>query len=156
MNNATVAMCYTDSADEKIPLPCYATPESAGMDLHANFPPNLRESGLVLKPATRGLIPTGLRLAMPDTMEASVRPRSGLALHHGITVLNSPGTIDADYRGELGVILINHGGEDFHITHGMRIAQIVFNPIVRVDITRVDTLPDSLRGDGGFGSTGRG
>ena len=156
MNNASVAMCYTDSADETIALPCYATPESSGMDLHANFPANLRESGVVLKPATRGLIPTGLRLAMPDTMEAMVRPRSGLALYHGVTVLNTPGTIDADYRGELSVILINHGAEDFHITHGMRIAQIVFSPIVRVDITRVDTLPDSLRGDGGFGSTGRG
>ncbi len=95
MNNASVAMCYTDSADEKIPLPCYATPESAGMDLHANFSPNLRELGVILQPNMRALIPTGLRVAMPYDMEATTRPRSGLALDHGITVLNTPGTIDA-------------------------------------------------------------
>ncbi len=152
--NLPLSICYTDSADKKIALPCYATPESAGMDLRANFPADLRSSGVVLKPGLSACIPTGLCVAMPDNMEATARPRSGLALHHGITVLNSPGTIDADYRGEWGVILINHGQEDFHIQHGERIAQVVFSSILRPHFKVVKKLPESVRGAGGYSSTG--
>ncbi len=151
----TLSICHTDWADTEIPLPCYKTDGSAGMDLHANFSPNLRELGVILQPNMRALIPTGLRVAMPYDMEATTRPRSGLALNHGITVLNTPGTIDADYRGEWGVILINHGKNDFIIEHGDRIAQVVFSPIIRPELVLVEDLPKTARGDGGFGSTGK-
>lgn len=109
-----------------------------------------------LKPGARTLVPTGLAIALPAGFEAQVRPRSGLALKHGITVLNSPGTIDADYRGEVGVILINLGHETFTITRGMRIAQLVVAPVTRVVWQPVDMLPETARGSGGFGSTGHG
>ena len=131
------------------PLPGYATPLSAGMDIRAN----LSES-VVLKPLKRKLIPTGLYISLPEGYEAQMRPRSGLALKHGITLLNTPGTIDADYRGEIGIILINFSNEDFVINDGERICQMVVKEYCRVDWVEVQTLEDSDRGAGGFGHTG--
>lgn len=132
-----------------LPLPAYATPESAGCDLLAAIPDNL-----VLAPLERKLIPTGIAITLPDGFEAQVRPRSGLALKHGITVLNTPGTIDADYRGEIGVILINLSTEPFTITRGMRIAQMVLAPVTQTQWQLAETLEPTARGEGGFGSTG--
>ena len=134
-----------------LPLPEYATPDSAGVDLVAAI-----GAELVLAPGDRMLVPTGLSIALPPGYEAQVRPRSGLALRNGVTVLNSPGTVDADYRGEVGVILVNLGREPYEIARGDRIAQMVVAPVTRVDWTEVDALPDSERGAGGFGSTGTG
>lgn len=130
-------------------LPAYATEHSAGMDLVAAI-----SEPKVLKPGERALIPTGLALALPDGYEAQVRPRSGLALKNGISLVNSPGTIDADYRGEVGVIIINHGTDAFTIERGMRIAQMVIAPYTRAAFSEVLELPSSERGAGGFGSTG--
>lgn len=132
-----------------LPLPSYETPLSAGMDIRAA----LSES-IVLQPGQRVLIPTGLQMALPNGFEAQVRPRSGLAIKHGITMLNSPGTIDADYRGEVKVIAINHGTESFIISHGERIAQLVIAPVVQAEVQEVDDLDETQRGSGGFGSTG--
>jgi dUTP pyrophosphatase len=134
-------------------LPAYETALSAGMDLRAAVPD---DEPVTLQPGERTLTPTGLTIALPAGYEAQVRPRSGLALKHGITCLNTPGTIDADYRGEVKVILINLGQEPFTIRRGERIAQIVIAPVTQARWERVDTLPDSARGAGGFGSTGRG
>ena len=134
-----------------LPLPAYATSDSAGMDLLAAV-----EAEVVLAPGERKLIPSGLAIALPSGYEAQLRPRSGLALKHGITVLNSPGTVDADYRGEVGVILINLGQESFAVSRGMRIAQMVIAPCSRASWAEVETLPPSERGAGGFGSTGTG
>ena len=131
------------------PLPQYATKQSAGMDLRANI-----DEPIVLHPMERRLIPTGLFIALPEGYEAQVRPRSGLALKHGLTVLNAPGTIDADYRGEVGVVLINLSQEDFVINAGERIAQMVIARHEQVEWEEVDTLEESERGAGGFGSTG--
>jgi dUTP pyrophosphatase len=139
--------------DPALPLPAYATDGAAGMDLCANLAPGERAAGLVLAPGARTLVPTGLALEVPAGHEAQVRPRSGLALRHGLTVLNSPGTIDSDYRGEIGVILINHGQEPVTIAHGMRVAQMVLAPVARAD-WREGALTGSARGAGGFGSTG--
>jgi dUTP pyrophosphatase len=130
-------------------LPAYATPQSAGMDLRANI-----DAAITLKPMERKLIPTGLFMALPEGYEAQVRPRSGLALKHGITVLNSPGTIDADYRGEVGVILINLSQEDFIINDGERIAQMVIARNETADFEQVEVLDDTERGEGGYGHTG--
>lgn len=132
-----------------LPLPHYATPESAGMDLLAAV-----TQDVVLAPLSRALIPTGLSFALPAGFEVQVRPRSGLALKHGVTVLNTPGTVDADYRGEVCVILINLGQEDFTITRGMRIAQMIVASVTRGQWQQVEVLSDSVRGEGGFGSTG--
>ena len=132
------------------PLPSYATVHSAGMDLRANL-----EASITLAPGERALIKTGLFLELPEGTEAQVRPRSGLAFKHGVTVLNAPGTIDADYRGEVGVILINHGQEPFEVTDGERIAQMVIARYERVTFTEVADLSVSERGAGGFGHTGR-
>ncbi|MGF1609382.1 MAG: dUTP diphosphatase [Kiloniellales bacterium] len=132
-----------------LPLPAYATPDSAGMDLLAAV-----ESVVVLQPGERRLVPTGLAIALPAGYEAQVRPRSGLALKHGVTVLNAPGTIDADYRGEVGVILVNLGDAPFTIERGGRIAQLVIAPFARTQWAPNEALPDSERGSGGFGSTG--
>lgn len=128
----------------------YATDESAGFDVHANL-----EKNIVLKPLERRLIPTGLYFELPSGFEAMVRPRSGLALKHGITVLNTPGTIDADYRGEVGIILINLGNEDYTVKPGERIAQVVINKFQKVNFNFVDKLSDTERGAGGFGHTGK-
>lgn len=133
----------------KQPLPAYATTQSAGMDLHANI-----DSPITLKPMERRLIPTGLYIALPKGYEAQVRPRSGLALKHGITVLNTPGTIDADYRGELMVLLINFSAEDFIINAGERIAQMVIARHEQAAFVEVDILDETERGAGGYGHTG--
>ena len=134
---------------EGLSIPAYATEHAAGMDLCAAV-----GSDVVLEPGKRTLIPTGLSIALPEGYEAQVRPRSGLALKNGLTVLNSPGTIDADYRGEVQVILANLGSEAFTVTRGMRIAQMVVASYARVEWQRVTELPSSERGAGGFGSTG--
>lgn len=131
------------------PLPTYATAQSAGMDLRANI-----EEPIVLKPLKRVLVPTGLHIALPEGYEAQIRPRSGLALKKGITCLNTPGTIDADYRGDVGVILINLSDEDFVINPGERIAQMIINKFEKIEFELVDSLEESERGEGGFGSTG--
>lgn len=133
----------------KQPLPAYATTQSAGMDLRANI-----DSPITLKPMERRLIPTGLYIALPKDYEAQVRPRSGLALKHGITVLNTPGTIDADYRGELMVLLINFSAEDFIINAGERIAQMVIARHEQAAFVEVDILDETERGTGGYGHTG--
>lgn len=130
-------------------LPAYATAQSAGMDLLAAV-----DDAVVLQPGERRLVPTGLAIALPAGYEAQVRPRSGLALKHGVTVLNAPGTIDADYRGEVGVILVNLGDAPFTIERGSRIAQLVVGPTARADWAPDEALPQSERGSGGFGSTG--
>ena len=130
------------------PLPEYATPASAGVDLRAS-------EGCVIPSGGRALVPTGLRIALPEGYEAQVRPRSGLALEHGVTLPNSPGTIDADYRGEIGVILMNLGQEPFVVEPGDRIAQMVVAPVVRVAWSEAEALDATERGEGGFGSTGR-
>lgn len=134
-------------------LPAYETPGSAGMDLRAATP---RDEPVTIKPGARALVPTGLAMAIPRGFEAQIRPRSGLAAKAGITCLNSPGTIDSDYRGEVQVILINLGAEDFVIRRGDRIAQMVIAPVVQAGWMEVETLDDTARGAGGFGSTGHG
>jgi dUTP pyrophosphatase len=133
-----------------LPLPAYATPGSAGVDLLAAV-----EAPVTLAPGARAAVPTGLALALPDGWEAQVRPRSGLALSDGVTVLNAPGTVDADYRGEVKVILVNLGDRAVTIERGTRIAQLVVAPVARVEWQQVAALPPSSRGPGGFGSTGR-
>lgn len=133
-----------------LPLPDYATPDSAGLDLSAAV-----DAPLTIEPGARALVPTGIAIALPPGFEAQVRPRSGLALKQGVTVLNAPGTIDADYRGEVGVILINHGAQPVTIERGQRIAQMVIARYERAVWAETDTLDASTRGMGGFGSTGR-
>ena len=135
--------------DGKHQLPQYSTPQSAGLDLRASL-----DQPVVLQPGERSLIPTGIKLALPPGMEAQVRPRSGLAYKHGVTVLNAPGTIDADYRGDIGVILVNHGNVAFTVEDGSRIAQIVLAKYEQVEWNEVRELTGTDRGDGGFGSTG--
>lgn len=132
-------------------LPAYATKQSAGLDLRAAVP---EDEVVVVEPGGRALIPTGLQIALPPGSEAQVRPRSGLAIRHGVTVLNSPGTIDADYRGEVGVVLINHGEQPFEIRRGDRIAQLVVARFARVEWTEEPALEETERGEGGFGHTG--
>ncbi len=132
------------------PLPEYATEQSAGLDLRANL-----TADVTLQPLERRLIPIGLRIALPKGYEAQVRPRSGLALKHGITLLNTPGTIDADYRGEIGVIMVNLSNEPFKITHGDRIAQLVIARFEHADWDIVESLDETSRGEGGFGHTGK-
>jgi dUTP pyrophosphatase len=137
---------------EGLPLPAYQSAHAAGFDLLAAVAEN---APLLLAPGKHALVPTGLAIALPEGFEAQVRPRSGLAAKHGVTVLNSPGTIDADYRGEIQVILIHHGAEAFTIRRGERIAQMVIAPVVQAKLVAVETLPKTKRGSGGFGSTGR-
>lgn len=134
-----------------LPLPAYETGAAAGMDLLAAV-----ENDLVLEPGARALVPTGIQVALPAGFDGQIRPRSGLALRHGVTVLNTPGTIDADYRGEIGVVLVNLGQASFTVTRGMRIAQLVVAPVAKVGWREVEALPESGRGAGGFGSTGIG
>ena len=138
---------------EGLPLPAYETPGSAGMDLRAAVP---EDQPLTLQPGARRLVPTGLAMAIPQGFEVQVRPRSGLAVKAGITCLNTPGTIDSDYRGEVQVILINLGAEDFVIRRGDRVAQMVVAPVAQAGWSEVDSLDDTARGAGGFGSTGHG
>jgi dUTP pyrophosphatase len=133
-------------------LPAYQTAHAAGLDLLAAVP---ADTPLVLQPGQHAMVPTGLTIALPEGYEAQVRPRSGLAAKHGVTVLNAPGTVDADYRGEIAVLLINHGLAPFIIRRGERIAQMVVAPVVRADFVAVAALSSTDRGSGGFGSTGR-
>jgi len=134
-----------------LPLPSYQSAAAAGLDLLAAVP---ADAPLVIAPGRHAAVPTGVAIALPAGTEAQVRPRSGLARHHGVTVLNAPGTIDADYRGEIQVLLINHGAEPFVVTRGMRIAQLVVSRVARIRLSEVAELGETLRGDGGFGSTG--
>lgn len=133
-----------------LPLPAYKTELAAGLDLRAAI-----DTALEIAPGRRALVPTGLAIALPRGYEAQVRPRSGLALEHGVTVLNSPGTIDADYRGEIGIVLVNHGDERFVVRRGERIAQLVVAPVVQAELVEVASLDATERGAGGYGSTGR-
>jgi dUTP pyrophosphatase len=137
---------------EGLALPAYQTTEAAGLDLLAAVPV---ETPLILPPGKYAMVPTGLTIALPPGFEAQVRPRSGLAAKHGVTVLNSPGTIDADYRGEINVLLINHGDAPFPIQRGERIAQMVIAPVVQAQLVPAEQLSGTERGSGGFGSTGR-
>ncbi len=135
-----------------LPLPAYQSAFAAGLDLYAAVP---ADAPVVLAPGSYAKVPTGITIALPPGTEGQVRPRSGLAAQHGVTLLNTPGTIDADYRGEVSVLLINHGGAPFEVTRGMRIAQLVVAEIVRVNVREAEQLDDTERGAGGFGSTGR-
>lgn len=150
--SVTVQFQWVDGADQSLGLPAYETAGAAGADLRANF-----EDGeaMTLAPGARALVPTGLRMAIPAGYEVQIRPRSGLALKHGVTLLNTPGTIDSDYRGPLGVIMVNLGDAPFEVTHGMRIAQMVVAPVVQAGFETVARLDETARGAGGFGSTGQ-
>lgn len=134
-----------------LPLPAYQSAQAAGLDLVAAVP---EDSPVTIAPGARALIPTGIALALPAGSEAQVRPRSGIAINHGVTVLNAPGTIDADYRGEIGVVLINHGAAPFVVTRGLRIAQLVIAPVAKAVLREVEQLDETARGSGGYGSTG--
>ncbi|WP_442974736.1 dUTP diphosphatase [Salipiger sp. CCB-MM3] len=142
---------WDEGADRELGLPHYASSGAAGADLRANFPDR---GEVVLAPGARALIPTGLCMAIPEGFEVQIRPRSGLALKHGITLPNTPGTIDSDYRGPLGVIVMNAGQESFTVAHGERIAQMIVAPVVQSAFELVESLPETVRGEGGFGSTG--
>jgi dUTP pyrophosphatase len=137
---------------EGLALPAYQSAHAAGLDLLAAVP---EDTPIILAPGKHALVPTGLTIALPAGFEAQVRPRSGLAAKHGVTVLNAPGTVDADYRGEIGVLLINHGDAPFSIRRGERIAQMVIAPVLRAELVPVASLSATGRGSGGFGSTGR-
>lgn len=145
--------------EPEVQLPTRGTAHAAGFDVRAWLPPEQRAAGLWLAPGERTLVPTGLRFELPMGWEMQIRPRSGLALKHGVTLVNTPGTLDADYRGELKIIIINHGTEDFHLTHQSRMAQLVFQKLPEVsfqEVFRVSDLEESHRGEGGFGHTGLG
>lgn len=148
-------LLWEDWADRSLGLPAYETPGSAGADIRANLLPEDRETGFTLDPMHRAVVPTGLRVEIPVGFEMQIRPRSGLALKHGITLPNTPGTIDSDYRGPLGVALINLGAEPYTIRHGDRIAQMIVAPVIQVSFEVVEALSDTARGVGGFGSTGK-
>lgn len=141
-------------ADSLVPLPAYQTAGSAGADICANLPEEMRTAGFVLQPMERAIVPTGLRVAIPVGFEMQIRPRSGLALKHGITLPNTPGTIDSDYRGPLGVALVNLGAAPYVVRHGDRIAQCVVAPVLQAGFQLVEGLDETPRGQGGFGSTG--
>lgn len=147
-----IEFAWEDGADQSLGLPAFQTQGAAGADLRANL---TGDAQIILAPMKRALVPTGLRMAIPLGFEVQIRPRSGLALKHGITLANAPGTIDSDYRGPLGVILINLGDQPFTVTHGMRIAQMVIAPVLQAEFVAVEVLDGTARGDGGFGSTGQ-
>lgn len=146
----TITLRWADGADRSLPLPAYESAGAAGADLRANLP----GGPVTLAPGARALISTGLHMAIPQGFEVQIRPRSGLALKHGITLINSPGTIDSDYRGIVGLILGNMGQEAFTVEHGMRIAQMVVAPVMQAGFDLADSLDETPRGMGGFGSTG--
>ena len=150
-----VLVIWEDWADRAVPLPAYQTAGSAGADICANLPDAIRADGIVLQPMQRAIVPTGLRIAIPEGFEMQIRPRSGLALKHGITLPNTPATIDSDYRGPLGVALVNLGAEPYVIQHGDRIAQCIVAPVVQAGFEVVESLDETTRGQGGFGSTGK-
>ena len=151
MQNVEVLIVRLPHAGD-LPLPAYQSAAASGLDLLAAIPP---EQTIVIEPGRVASVPTGIALALPAGTEGQVRPRSGLAVRHGVTVLNAPGTVDADYRGEIQIILVNLGMEPFTIRRGMRIAQLVIAPTVRAQLIEVTSLDDTARGLGGFGSTGR-
>ena len=150
----SIKVLWEDWADRSLPLPIYQTAGAAGADLCANLPMDQRGAGITLMPMARMIVPTGIRVEIPAGYEMQIRPRSGLATKYGITLPNTPGTIDSDYRGSLGVALINLGQDQFTISHGDRIAQAVIAPVLQVQFELVDQLSDTSRGAGGFGSTG--
>ncbi len=150
VTKAVIKLTWAKGADSALGLPAYETAGAAGADLRANLP----HGPVTLAPGARALIPTGLHMEIPNGFEVQIRPRSGLALKHGITLPNSPGTIDSDYRGEVGVIMLNMAVDAFEVTHGMRIAQMVVAPVVQARFALVETLADTARGTDGFGSTG--
>ena len=156
MGDLVVRVMWEAWADRALTLPQYATAGSAGADLRANLKPEDRATGFTLDPMRRAIIPTGIRVAIPMGYEMQIRPRSGLALKFGISLPNTPGTIDSDYRGPLGVALINLGHDPYTIHHGDRIAQAVIAPVVQAGFAVVEVLDETARGEGGFGSTGRG
>lgn len=156
MTRPVVKLKRVDGSDRSVALPEYESKGAAGADLRANLPMGERDAGVLLLPGHRALIPTGLAMEIEPGYEVQVRPRSGLALKHGVTVLNAPGTIDADYRGQVSVILINHGDTNYAIAHGERIAQMIVAPAMQATLQETDTLGDTARGAGGFGSTGQG
>jgi dUTP pyrophosphatase len=147
---------WEDWADRSLPLPAYETTGAAGADLRANLPVTDRAQGITLAPMQRMILPTGIRIEIPAGYEVQIRPRSGLALKHGITLPNTPGTIDSDYRGPLGVALINLSDAPYTVHHGDRIAQMIVAPVVQARFEVATDLTATPRGDGGFGSTGRG
>ena len=151
MNSINISIRQANHA-KHLPLPAYQTAGAAGMDIQAALGTEI----LTIAPGMRIAVPTGLHVSMPQTIEAQVRPRSGLALKHGLTVANAPGTIDSDYRGEIHVLLINLGQKKIDITDGMRIAQLIFSPVLRPEIIKSDNLDETERDSGGFGSTGTG
>lgn len=151
-----IAILREDWADPDVPLPRYESAGAAGADLRANLPLEGREKGVEIQPFMRVIVPTGLRVAIPEGYEMQIRPRSGLALRHGLSLPNTPGTIDSDYRGPLGVLLTVIGTEPVILHHGERIAQAIIAPVVQAGFVAVDALDDTARGLGGFGSTGRG
>jgi len=155
MGEPIVEVFREDWADPKVALPGYQTDGAAGADIRANYAVEQRGAGVTLVPMARALIPTGLRFAIPAGFEGQVRPRSGLALKHGISLVNTPGTIDSDYRGPIGILLINLGDAPFVVTHGERIAQMVVVPVARARFEAAAHLSDTTRGAAGFGSTGR-
>jgi len=150
-----IRMMWDEGADRAMALPSYETAGSAGADLRANLAEADRDAGITLAPMERRIVPTGLRAEIPQGFEMQIRPRSGLALKHGISLPNTPGTIDSDYRGPLGVLLVNFGADSYVIHHGDRIAQAVIAPVVQAGFEAVEALGDTARGAGGFGSTGR-
>ncbi|PRY23572.1 deoxyuridine 5'-triphosphate nucleotidohydrolase [Aliiruegeria haliotis] len=152
----SVKVIREEWADAEVALPRYETAGAAGADLRANLAPEDRADGFTLEPMARRIVPTGLRVEIPGGYEMQIRPRSGLALKHGISLPNTPGTIDADYRGPLGVLLINLGNVPFTIAHGERIAQAIVAPVVQARFELTEGLGATTRGTGGFGSTGRG
>lgn len=154
MSGVAVGVLALPGRDPALPLPVYASAQAAGADVCANLAAADRAAGLTLAPGARALVPTGLALEIPDGYEVQLRPRSGLALKQGVTLVNAPGTIDADYRGEVGVIVINHGAEPVVIAHSMRIAQMVLAPVVRAVWREAGAVGETARGAGGFGSTG--
>lgn len=155
MSQPVIKLLWEDWADRGVALPSYETAGAAGADVRANLEPEDRAGGLILAPMARAIVPTGIRVEIPEGYEMQLRPRSGLAIKHGISLPNTPGTIDCDYRGPLGVILINYGDAPFVIGHGDRIAQAVIAPVLQARYAVVDALSDTRRGTGGFGSTGR-
>ncbi|MFN7222941.1 MAG: dUTP diphosphatase [Paracoccaceae bacterium] len=150
-----VKIVFEEWADRDLPMPAYETPGAAGADIRANLPPDVRAGGFTLAPMQRAICPTGIRVEIPQGFEMQIRPRSGLATKHGITLPNTPGTIDSDYRGPLGVALINLGDQSYTIQHGDRVAQMIVAPVVQAAFQVVEALGDTARGAGGFGSTGR-
>lgn len=151
-----VNVMWEDWADRTLPLPAYETAGAAGADIRANLAPADRAAGFTLKPMQRAIVPTGIRVEVPMGYEMQIRPRSGLAVKFGITLPNTPGTIDSDYRGPLGVALVNLGDAPYTIQHGDRIAQCLVAPVVQAKFQVVEILTETKRGQGGFGSTGRG